>query len=144
MCKLKSHFNHNSSFLQCLPSGNRRETLQGLEFVCDIIACLHLLNNIIWFTCHNFCSLMVGKKLHAGGNLQSVITIIPYRKLPSACHFIPHHLAAKVVNQMVAFSKCKHAFLPYTNPKPWNVCFILAWAEDIYPYQDRRLHAGWW
>ena len=47
-----------SLFMQMLCTHSK---IWGLVIVYDRIACLHLLNTVIWFTCHDICSQMVGK-----------------------------------------------------------------------------------
>ena len=100
-----------------------------------------------------FAARWWGRKRQAVGNLQSVITIVPYCKLPSVLRFRPDRLAAKV-NQMAVFSKCKHVILSYADPQPRNVCLIFAWTANIFPYRDPRPpcwllviavgNCGWW
>ena len=43
-----------------------------------------------------FAARRWGRNCQADGNLQSLITIIPYCKLPSARRFLPHRVAAKI------------------------------------------------
>ena len=75
------------------------------------------------------------------GGLVITGTIISYCKLPSACHFLSHRLAAKAVtcNTNVQWMHTCHSdvYKPQTPGCVFNICNL--WTAKIIPCPDRRL-----
>ena len=81
-----------------------------------------------------------GEKQRDNGNLQYGMKVSTNFKLPSACRFPSHHLAAKGRDMTIQWRCSVNASMLFCSVQTptQNVRLILAWTANIFLYRDRR------
>ena len=88
-----------------------------------------------------FAARRRGRKRQAHGNLQLLIIIILYCKLPSTQLFSSSPSTCISRDMWIKWwcsVNSNMLFCHIQNPKPRNVCLKFAWTANTFPYRDRR------